>query len=69
MWETIGANYSDAFKKASTGDDGKKYFVPFYNYPWALFYRKSLWQAKGYKVPKTIDELQDAGRQDEGATG
>jgi multiple sugar transport system substrate-binding protein len=57
VWETIGANYSDAFKKASTGDDGKMYFVPFYNYAWALFYRKSVWQAKGYQVPKTIDEL------------
>jgi multiple sugar transport system substrate-binding protein len=57
VWDTIGSNYSDAFKKASTGDDGKKYFVPFYNYPWALFYRKSLWAAKGYTVPKTLDEL------------
>jgi multiple sugar transport system substrate-binding protein len=57
VWETLDANYSDAFKKASTGDDGKKYFVPFYNYPWALFYRKSLWAEKGYTVPKTIDEL------------
>jgi multiple sugar transport system substrate-binding protein len=57
VWQDISANYSDAFVKASTGQDGKKYFVPFYNYPWALFYRKSLWQAKGYQVPKTIDEL------------
>jgi len=61
VWDTIGANYSDAFKIASTGDDGKKYFVPFYNYPWALFYRKSLWQAKGYQIPKTIDELRTLG--------
>jgi multiple sugar transport system substrate-binding protein len=57
VWQTIGTNYSDAFKKASTGQDGKMYFVPFYNYPWALFYRKSVWQAKGYEIPKTIDDL------------
>jgi multiple sugar transport system substrate-binding protein len=57
VWSEIGSNYSDAFAKASTGQDGKKYFVPFYNYPWALFYRKSVWQAKGYEIPKTIDEL------------
>jgi multiple sugar transport system substrate-binding protein len=57
VWDTIGANYSNAFNKASTGDDGKKYFVPFYNYPWALFYRKSLWADKGYTIPKTLDEL------------
>jgi len=61
VWDSIGANYSDAFKTASTGDDGKKYFVPFYNYPWALFYRKSVWQAKGYQIPKTIDELRTLG--------
>ncbi|HKT01721.1 MAG TPA: extracellular solute-binding protein [Rugosimonospora sp.] len=57
VWDTIGPNYSDAFAKASTGQDGKKYFVPFYNYPWALFYRKSVWQAKGYTPPATIDDL------------
>jgi len=49
--------FNDALKTASTGDDGKQYFVPFTNYPWAVFYRKSLWQAKGYQVPKTLDEL------------
>jgi len=57
VWDSIKDQYSDAFAKASTGADGKKYFVPLYNYPWALFYRKSLWQAKGYEVPKTIDDL------------
>ena len=31
----------DAFKVGSTGDDGKQYFIPIYNYPWAVFYRKS----------------------------
>jgi multiple sugar transport system substrate-binding protein len=57
VWDSIKDQYSDAFAKASTGADGKKYFVPLYNYPWALFYRKSLWQAKGYEIPKTIDDL------------
>ncbi len=61
VWETIGANYSDAFKKASTGDDGKQYFVPIYNYPWAVFYLKSFWKEKGYEVPKTLDELKTLG--------
>jgi multiple sugar transport system substrate-binding protein len=57
VWETIGANYSDALKKASTGPDGKMYFVPNYNYPWGFFYRKSLWAEKGYEVPETFDAL------------
>ena len=41
-----------ASRSASTGDDGKQYFVPFYYYPWALFYRKSLFEEKGYQVPQ-----------------
>jgi multiple sugar transport system substrate-binding protein len=57
VWSKIGANYSDALKKASTGLDGKQYFVPFYYYPWALFYRKSVWQKEGWEVPTTFDDL------------
>ena len=48
---------SDALKVASTGDDGKQYFMPFTNYPWAVFYRKSVFADKGYAPPKTLDEL------------
>ncbi|SBT67879.1 carbohydrate ABC transporter substrate-binding protein, CUT1 family [Micromonospora sediminicola] len=55
--------YSDAFKKASTGDDGKQYFVPASYYPWAVFYRKSVWQQRGYQVPKTLDDLNTLGAQ------
>ncbi|HWH99229.1 MAG TPA: ABC transporter substrate-binding protein [Propionibacteriaceae bacterium] len=55
VWPIEGL--SDSFKKASTGDDGKQYFVPQSYYPWAIFYRKSVWSEKGYQVPKTLDEL------------
>lgn len=57
VWDKIGGNFSGAMKKASTGPDGKMYFVPNYNYPWGFFYRKSLWAEKGYAAPKTFDEL------------
>ncbi len=57
VWDKVGGKYSDAMAKASTGDDGKKYFLPLYNYPWGYFYRKSLWADKGYEVPTTFDEL------------
>jgi multiple sugar transport system substrate-binding protein len=56
-WSKFQSQYSDAFVKASTAADGKKYFVPFYNYPWAFFYRPSVFKAKGYQIPKTMDEL------------
>ncbi|MFD1535899.1 ABC transporter substrate-binding protein [Nonomuraea guangzhouensis] len=57
VWREIGGDYTPAMKAASTGSDGKQYFVPFTYYPWAVFYRKSVWQEKGYEVPKTLDEL------------
>lgn len=53
VWTKAGGNYSDAFKQASTGDDGKQYFIPMYNYPWVVIYRKSLFADKGYTVPTT----------------
>jgi multiple sugar transport system substrate-binding protein len=57
VWSDIGSGFSPAMKQQSTGKDGKQYFVPLYYYPWAVFYRKSVWQEKGYEVPKTLDEF------------
>jgi multiple sugar transport system substrate-binding protein len=48
---------SDGFKNASTGLDGKQYFVPFSYYPWAVHYRQSLFDEKGYTIPVTWDEF------------
>jgi multiple sugar transport system substrate-binding protein len=56
VWEKIGGNFSAAFKDASTLD-GKQYFVPFYNYPWAVFYRKSVFKKHGYEPAKNLDEF------------
>ncbi len=57
VWSQVGSNFSDAFKVGSTGDDGKQYFIPIYNYPWAVFYRKSVFQDKGYQIPATLDDF------------
>ncbi len=57
IWGQVGGNYSEAFKVGSTGDDGKQYFIPIYNYPWAVFYRKSVFSDKGYTIPTTLDEF------------
>ena len=48
---------SAGFKSASSGLDGKQYFVPFYFYPWAVQYRKSLFADNGYSIPTTWDEF------------
>jgi multiple sugar transport system substrate-binding protein len=57
VWKKLDTNFSDAMKAASTGADGKKYFVPMYNYPWVISYRKSLFKDKGYEIPKNFDQL------------
>ncbi|MFC3573342.1 ABC transporter substrate-binding protein [Streptomyces yaanensis] len=57
VWAKIGDNFPDAMKKLSKGEDGKYYFVPLYTYPWALFYRKSVFKQHGYQVPTTWDQL------------
>jgi multiple sugar transport system substrate-binding protein len=57
VWANLGDSYSDAFKLASTGLDGKQYFIPFYNYPWAVFYRKSVFDANGWTPPTSWDEF------------
>jgi multiple sugar transport system substrate-binding protein len=57
VWSDIGGGFSEAMKQQSTGKDGKQYFVPIYYYPWAVFYRKSVWQQKGYEAPATLDDF------------
>ncbi|HEY0497487.1 MAG TPA: ABC transporter substrate-binding protein [Kutzneria sp.] len=58
VWDKIGGNFPQAVKDLSKNPtDGHYYFVPIYNYPWGVFYRKSLFQDKGYTVPKTFDDF------------
>ncbi len=57
VWHKLTPQFPPALKAASTGLDGHQYFVPIYNYPWAVFYRRSLFKEKGYTVPKTWDQF------------
>jgi multiple sugar transport system substrate-binding protein len=57
VWEKIGDHFTDAVKAASKGSDGKYYLVPWINYPWVMFYKKSVFAKNGYKVPGTWDDL------------
>ncbi len=50
VWANL-PDLSAGFKSASSGLDGKQYFVPLYFYPWAIHYRKSLFAEKGYTAP------------------
>jgi multiple sugar transport system substrate-binding protein len=57
VWSKVSGGYEPALKEASTASDGKQYLIPFIQYPWGVFYRKSVWQQRGYEQPKTLDEL------------
>lgn len=57
VWGKIGGNFNEATKSLSKGIDGKYYLVPIYNYPWVVFYNKSVFAQKGYAIPKTWDEF------------
>jgi len=57
VWAKVGAQFTDAFKTASTSDDGHQYLVPYVTYAWTVYYRKSLWASKGYQIPATLADL------------
>ena len=57
VWAKVKDNFSEGFQKAVVGNDGKVYGIPVDYYPWAVFYRKSLFKDKGYTVPATWDDL------------
>jgi multiple sugar transport system substrate-binding protein len=57
VWAAVSANYTAAFARTVTGNDGHVYGIPVDYYPWCVFYRKSVWAAKGYTVPETWIEF------------
>lgn len=62
VWgQGLNDTMSAGFKLASTGDDGKLYFVPFSYYAWGIYYRPSLFQENGWTPPATLDELKTLG--------
>src|SRR5215218_4025435 len=69
VWEAgLNDTMSEGFKLASTGQDGKMYFVPITYYCWGIHYRPSLFEENGWEAPATMEDLmslasnmQDAG--------
>ena len=57
QWPIDGLN--DSFKQASTAPDGKQYFVPVSYYPWALFYRKSIFEKNGWAPPESNNDFME----------
>ena len=57
VWAQVKDNFTPGIAGAVTGDDGRVYGIPVDYYPWAMFYRKSVWARHGYEVPTTWDQL------------
>ena len=58
VWKDIEDQYDSSYKIASTGLDGKQYFVPQSWYPWGLHYRKSMVKELGMD-PENIATFDD----------
>lgn len=56
-WDKVKGNFTGAFAESVKGNDGNIYGVPVDYYPWALFYRKSVFAAHGYSVPTSWDSF------------
>ncbi len=69
VWDAgLNGLLGEGFKVASTGNDGKQYFVPWTYYIWGVYYRPSVFEENGWTPPTNQDELlslasdmQDAG--------
>ena len=57
VWDKVKGNYTEGFATSVVGNDGKVYGIPVDYYPWAVFYRKSVFADKGYAIPATWDDL------------
>jgi multiple sugar transport system substrate-binding protein len=53
LWSSVGAAFPPTLKEASTGDDGHLYAIPHTHGPWAVFYRRSVFDGHGYEIPTT----------------
>ena len=68
VWAKVKGNFTEGFAQSVVGNDGKVYGIPVDYYPWAVFYRKSVFADKGYTVPATWDDLKTLCHEDAGAT-
>jgi multiple sugar transport system substrate-binding protein len=57
VWATVKDNFTEGFGQSVVGNDSKVYGIPVDYYPWAVFYRKSVFADKGYAIPATWDDL------------
>ena len=57
VWDAVKGNYTEGFAASVKGNDGHVYAIPTDYYPWAVFYRKDVFAAHGYKIPTNWDDF------------
>lgn len=58
VWASgLNDTMSEGFKLASTGQDGKLYFVPWTYYCWGIHYRPSIFEENGWSPPASYEDL------------
>jgi multiple sugar transport system substrate-binding protein len=57
VWDKVKGNFTAGFAEAAKGNDGHVYGIPVDYYPWAVFYRKSVFQQHGYNIPANWDDF------------
>ena len=57
VWNAVSSNFTPGFASSVKGNDGHVYAIPTDYYPWAVFYRKDVWAAKGYQIPTNWDDF------------
>lgn len=55
VWERV-EGMPESMRNASSTTDGRQIFMPLTYYPWAVFYRPSVFAERGYTEPATFDE-------------
>ena len=57
VWDAVKSNYTAGFANSVKGDDGHVYAIPTSYYPWAVFYRKDVFQQHNYQPPTNWDDF------------
>jgi len=57
VWNEVKGNFTEGFANSVKGNDGHVYAIPTSYYPWAIFYRKDVFQQHSYSIPTNWDDF------------
>src|SRR5216117_1626219 len=63
VWNEVKGNFTEGFANSVKGNDGHVYAIPTSYYPWAIFYRKDVFQQHSYNIPTNWDDFKKLAEQ------